>query len=242
MRYEAELFVALTKLEHGTTFDISRVSSIPRSRVYDVAKALEEKGLIDINHSRPITCRAIPFEMAIERLKHQHEHSLHEALQALQDVRSECKPKHAQREEFWIISHLENVSTRAEEMVRKASQSILVGIPSPQLISQEMLGLLRQKAKEGLRVIVASPRQQMLDQLHRAVSDAEAILLPHYLSEMGLVGRLVIVDQQELLFSMLGEEELPGIPRETAIWSDAPGFAFTAGLFVEMAAKALQNT
>lgn len=227
MHYEAEIFVALTKLEQGTASDISRISNIPRSRVYDVAQALEEKGLVEIYRSRPITYRAIPFEMALQKLKRQHEQNVEKARKALRDLRRERKLTHEHRGEFWTVRGLENISARAEEMLRRARRSILIGVLLPQMISEEMGKLLRRKAKQGLEVTIASARRRVLDELHLAIPKAETILLPPFAKEAGTPGRLVIVDQKELLLSTLGEEEPPGIPRETAIWSDAPGFAST---------------
>jgi sugar-specific transcriptional regulator TrmB len=240
MRYEAELFVALTRLDQGTAADISRISEIPRSRVYDVAQGLAEKGLVEISHARPLTYRAIPAEVALERLTREHQRNRQEALQSLQDVRKQ-RVERGHRGEFWIVNGLENVSSRAEEMMRGAQRSILVAVLLPQLLSPEMLELLRHKAQDGLVITMASARRQTLDRLQKAVPQATAILIPPYEGETGIPGRLVVVDQKELLLSALGEEELPGIPRETAVWSDAPGFASTVGLFVEMAAKALQQ-
>lgn len=241
MRYEAELFVALTKLEQGTATDISRVSQIPRSRVYDVAQTLEEKGLVEIHRARPITYRAIPVEMALEKLKRRHERGLQEASQQLQKVQRERTLKRARSGEFWIINGLENVTARAEEMLQRAHRSVLIAVLLPRLVSEEMLELLRKKSKKNVEIIVASSDQSLLSQLQKAVPSAKAILIPPYSSEAGVPGRLVIIDREELLLSTLGEEELPGIPHESAIWSDAPGFAATVGLFVEMAAKALRS-
>ncbi|MBI3659728.1 TrmB family transcriptional regulator [Candidatus Acetothermia bacterium] len=209
MRYEAELFVALTKLEQGTATDISRVSQIPRSRV--------------------------------EKLKRRHERGLQEASQQLQKVQRERTLKRARSGEFWIINGLENVTARAEEMLQRAHRSVLIAVLLPRLVSEEMLELLRKKSKKNVEIIVASSDQSLLSQLQKAVPSAKAILIPPYSSEAGVPGRLVIIDREELLLSTLGEEELPGIPHESAIWSDAPGFAATVGLFVEMAAKALRS-
>ncbi len=238
MRYEAELLVALMQLERGTASDISRISHIPRSRVYDVAQGLEEKGLVEIQRSRPIIYRTISLEMALAKLKRQHEQTLQRARQTLQNLLQERKLKREHRGEFWIVSGLQNVSARVEAMMRAARQSILFSALLAQLVSQEMLDILHTKAKRSLKVIIASSRPPVLEQLTKAVPEAKAILLPHYPTETGAPGRLVIVDQKELLLSTLGEEELPEIPQETAIWSDAPGFASTVSLFVEMAAKA----
>lgn len=38
---------------------------------------------------------------------------------------------------------------------------------------------------------------------------------------------MLLVDHETVLHSMLGEDELPGSRRETAVWSSGTGFAST---------------
>lgn len=51
--YEAKSFVALTRLPSGTAEDISKISDVPRTRVYDAVRVLEAKGLVEVQHSNP---------------------------------------------------------------------------------------------------------------------------------------------------------------------------------------------
>lgn len=43
--YEARCFVALSQLSEGTAQEISQVSEVPQSRVYDIADSLFQRGL-----------------------------------------------------------------------------------------------------------------------------------------------------------------------------------------------------
>ena len=53
--YEAQAYVTLTSLIQATAVEVSEKSNIPRSKIYDVLKKLNEKDFIEIEDGRPLT-------------------------------------------------------------------------------------------------------------------------------------------------------------------------------------------
>ena len=53
--YEAQAYITLTSLISTTAIEVSKKSNIPRSKIYDVLKKLEEKKFIEIEYGRPHT-------------------------------------------------------------------------------------------------------------------------------------------------------------------------------------------
>ena len=53
--YEAQAYVTLTSLIQATADEVSKSSGIPRSKIYDVLKKLNEKDFIEIEDGRPLT-------------------------------------------------------------------------------------------------------------------------------------------------------------------------------------------
>ena len=51
--YAARTFVALVRRGSGTARDVSQMSEVPRTQVYNVVDELHEQGLVDIKHSSP---------------------------------------------------------------------------------------------------------------------------------------------------------------------------------------------
>ena len=49
--YAARTFVALASFGTGTARDVSQVSEVPRTRVYDAIDELHDQGLVDIQQS-----------------------------------------------------------------------------------------------------------------------------------------------------------------------------------------------
>ena len=81
--YEAKTFVALTRRSSGTAKEISETSEVPRTRVYDAARVLASKGLVETQHSSPQEFRAVPIDGAVNTLKSQYENRTATLRQAL---------------------------------------------------------------------------------------------------------------------------------------------------------------
>jgi len=64
--YEARCFVGLSRLNTGTAKQLSELTEVPRTRVYDAIRVLEAKGLVEIQHSSPRQFRAVPLDEATE--------------------------------------------------------------------------------------------------------------------------------------------------------------------------------
>lgn len=85
-QYEAKAFVALTRLPRGTAKEISDVSEVPRTRVYDAVRVLESKGLVEIQHSNPQQFRAVPIDEAADTLLQAYEKRTESLQRALRSI------------------------------------------------------------------------------------------------------------------------------------------------------------
>ena len=70
--YEAKCFVGLSRLSTGTAKQLSEITDVPRTRIYDAVRVLEAQGLVVIQHSSPQRFRAVPLEEATETLRDQY--------------------------------------------------------------------------------------------------------------------------------------------------------------------------
>ena len=48
--YEAQCFVGLSRLPSGTAKQLSEITDVPRTRVYDAIRLLEAQGLVEVQH------------------------------------------------------------------------------------------------------------------------------------------------------------------------------------------------
>jgi sugar-specific transcriptional regulator TrmB len=84
--YEAKSFVALVRLPRETAKEISEISEVPRTRVYDAVRVLESKGLVEVQHSSPQRFRAVSIDEAIETLHREYEDRTESLRESLRDI------------------------------------------------------------------------------------------------------------------------------------------------------------
>jgi len=65
---QAKTYIALVRQDSLTVSEISKLSKIQRTDLYDILKGLEEKGLIEREISHPTVYRAIPVEQGLDQL------------------------------------------------------------------------------------------------------------------------------------------------------------------------------
>src|SRR6056297_2612197 len=86
--YEAKCFVGLTRLSTGTAKQLSDITDVPRTRVYDAIRVLETAGLVEVQHSNPQQFRAVPIEEATETLRAQYDDRIDRLEAALETTAS----------------------------------------------------------------------------------------------------------------------------------------------------------
>jgi HTH-type transcriptional regulator, sugar sensing transcriptional regulator len=67
--YEARCFVGLSRVRKANAKEVSDLSEVPRSRVYDALERLHRRGLVDVQQSDPRQYRALSKEAALDVLR-----------------------------------------------------------------------------------------------------------------------------------------------------------------------------
>lgn len=214
--YEAKTFIALQRLDIGSARDVARIADVPRPQVYSTAEALEERGLVDIQQSDPITYRPVGIEEAKAKLRAQFERTQETAFEYIESVRME------EREDVWIVTGRETIDFRITYLIEEARTRILFGIPAAALLHEETTDALINAAKGDLSVTIISSDGAIADRF-ADVEGAEVVDPPFEESEE-TNGRL-LVDDDTVLLSVLNDPDRLDISQETAIWSAETGFA-----------------
>lgn len=215
--YAARTFVALSTLSSGTAKDISDISAVPRTRVYDAVDELQERGLVDVQQSSPKQFWAISAETAQRKFEQEIKHRtdrLNSALRAL----GPSQPKQEQRG-VWTVDGQPAVTDRVLEFVRAADDEI-VYMTVEELLTEDIIDELAAAADRGVTIRLAgiSPPVQQL--IRERVTDVE-LFDSLWLWSDTPAGRLLMVDREQTLVSVLvnGGDAPPSDPRsETAIW------------------------
>lgn len=222
--YEAQVFIALQKLGVGSASEIDRIADVPRSQVYGAAETLEELGLAEVQQSNPIRYRPVALEEARERLQKRYEQQEHQAFDYLEEVTSKHHDADEHQEDVWTLHGRDTVSGRTRQLIDDAEEYVLYG-GSPEIVEAEIITMLVEQASNGVSVTIVSATDEVLDYFE-GIDDVTVRAYPTGLApEDQQTGRILIVDDEIVLLSILGDERLQGRRTETAIWSAETGFA-----------------
>ena len=209
--YEAKLFVALSRLPNGTAKEVSEISDVPRTRVYDAIRVLETKGLVEIQHSNPQKFRAVPVDEAVETLKEEYDtrtESLRRTLREMEaaSIETESKITH----EVWSLSGHRAITTRTQQLIGESQEELVLVIGDESAFDEELVDSLQSAQRRGVDVIVGTTADELRDQVAESVSGARVFVSGlEWLAESDAVddtteiGRLLLVDQSTILVSTL---------------------------------------
>ena len=214
--YEARVFVALQKLGTGSAREIHEEAGVPRSQVYGTAESLEDRGLVEVQRSNPITYRPVGLAEARQRLEARIERTQEQAFDHLESIRDQQAPESEAREDIWTIAGSAAITTRLLSLIPEARELLVFGVQSPDLLSDDVVDALVQQAEGGVTVLALSSDEKARNQLSEA--GLQTFEPPPEQADNDQAGRLLLVDDHTVLVSVLGAEE-------TAIWSSGTSFA-----------------
>lgn len=215
--YAARTFVALVGLGVGTAQDVSAVSDVPRTRVYDAAEELREYGLVDVQHSTPKRFAPISAETASRKFHQEFTHRVNVLTGALDDI--EPVTRSAEQRGVWTVTGRDTVTDRVVDFIEEATDEI-VYMTVADLLTEECLDALRTAADRDVTVRIAGSSPAVEAEITEEIPEVEPFESIWEWSDTP-TGRLLMVDGVGTLASVFspGDGDFPPKPRdETAIW------------------------
>ncbi|MDQ2054067.1 helix-turn-helix domain-containing protein [Halobellus sp. H-GB7] len=215
--YAARTFVALVSLGEGTAQDVSEVADVPRTRVYDAADELHDRGLVDVKQSSPQRYWAISTETAGRHFEQEYNHRVTVLTSALDELASATRS--TEQQGVWTVTGRDTVTERVVDFISSADDEV-VYMTVGELLTDEVAECLSTANDRGVSIRLAEMSQSVEARLEQDVPDAQLFESVWDWSDTP-AGRLLMVDQNKTLVSVLvdGNGEHPPEPRdETAIW------------------------
>ncbi|QSG07016.1 TrmB family transcriptional regulator [Halapricum desulfuricans] len=221
--YEARVFVALQRLGTGTASDIAEITAVPRSQVYGAADDLQDRGLLDVQQTRPTVYRPVSPEEAERRLLSQLESVGQEAFGYLEEIRGSADSDDERSEAIWTVQGRANVRDRVVDLIGDADDRIVYGTPRPELLEDEVLAALTEAAETGVDVTVVSDESSVLESVP---ADGPIRTVPQPADRQPEVStaRILLADGGTLLMSVVSAA-VEDDDQETAFWSAGTAFA-----------------
>lgn len=235
--YEARCLVALSRLPKGTAKEISDISDVPRTRVYDAIRVLESKGLVEIQHSNPQRFRAVPIEEAAETLRQEYEsrtETLVESINEIEPVQSDEDDETTH--EVWSLDGTSAVRNRTQQLIDTADEELVLVIGHEAAITPDLIDQLQETYTSGIRVLIGTPNDAIRDRIRREIPDATVFVSGlEWIdsssireSDDTVITSMLLVDGETILVSSAHETDTGTVTEEKAVF----GRGFDNGIVV----------
>ena len=215
--YEARCFVGLSRLQTGTAKQLSEITDVPRTRVYDAIRVLEAQGLVEVQHSSPQQFRSVSLEEATETLRGQYEgrvERLQESLDAVEMVEQDDQDP---AQQIWAMSGQDAIETRADQLIAGASEEVVLVLGDESLLTDDLVASL-DGVGDGVDLVIGALTESLQERVRTAVPEATTFVSGlEWLHDEGrteegpAIGRLLLVDRSTILVSSIvpdtGEEK-----------------------------------
>jgi sugar-specific transcriptional regulator TrmB len=221
--YAARTFVGLQKLGVGSASEIAQLTDVPRSQVYDATEELQELGLVDIQEESPMRYRPIEATEVRDLLYERLHSSVDPALDHLETIQGAQTGRTGDRDAIWTTEGPEHITARIESLVSDADEQVLFATSDPGLIEDSVAGALESVHERGVPVLVGSTNEAVRDVTEQ--SGMQFRQLSEDIRPQISVGRVLSVDGDSVLISVLPTDDVPHLTTESAFWSEGSWFA-----------------
>jgi sugar-specific transcriptional regulator TrmB len=229
--YEARCFVGLSRVPKATAKEVSELSSVPRSRVYDVVDRLHRRGLVDVQQSDPREYRAISNDKAFEVLREDYESTLEAADKAMSAL---SRSEDLEESGTWAIADQDHVSNRIATLAEDAEGEIYTLVADDRMIDPRFSELLSAACDHDIDVLAEVPSEDAKEAIETSAPAADVAVteLASDPAQTGSkwLGRMVTVDRSSVLLSGVSESSLSGKLEETAIWASGQDHGLVVGI------------
>lgn len=129
--YETRAYIGLVKSSPSTAGDLSEISDVPQSRIYDILSKLENRGWVESQSGRPARYRAKPPSEALHLLKIKQEEKFRNASENIQEELEPLYEKEGEVEkpEVWTLRGEREILGKIGKMFADAEIEVLISMP-----------------------------------------------------------------------------------------------------------------
>jgi sugar-specific transcriptional regulator TrmB len=245
---EAKIYIALAMMNNSEVKKLIDFLGLSKPNTYESLRLLEEKGLVVLINTRPMTYQATPPDIGLETLLKTHLNAKEEAKKLFSTLDRQ-KFVEKSPETLWHVFGGKSIEYKIKDMIHGATKSIFLAL-SPKYLnylkkldeknlkldviifsdSQDTEQSLKKifKGKEGNFQIVS--KEDMIDASVAAVPEEELLPYKEALSMFNYENMLMlIVDDSELLF-------IPPVSEDSIAALNTKNKAFIMIMKIEFAA------
>lgn len=216
--YEAKAYVALLQKHPTIGYEVSKISKIPTSKIYETLISLKNKGAIMVSNSEPVNYYPIPPETLLKRLKN-------DFVTKIDDLEGKLSQVQPFREiNFtWNVTGYNTVIDKIIALIDNATESLLLSVwPHEARLLQDCI---RAAEKRGVKVIIGVFGSYDF-------GCKNTINLQQYaVSSVNRFGKYLTVtvgDSKEVIIS-----EINHFGNTVGLWTTTPGIVLVANEYIK---------
>lgn len=239
--YETKVWIALLSKGIASAGEIAELSSVPRSRTYDVLESLEKRGFAIIKIGKPVKYIAVKPTEIIEKIKSNTLSEAQEKVKSLSDLKN--TQEYTELEQLYntgidpiksqeitgALKGRSNILSRLREIMESASKEIFIctTVSDFEDKSRALVPVIEKAAKNNVKVKLA---------LSGELERIKKLTLKHNIKakQIESSARLFMADRKEVLFMITPQNS----DEEIGVWLDSPFFTDS---MTEMVENALKN-
>jgi HTH-type transcriptional regulator, sugar sensing transcriptional regulator len=224
-KYEALVFCALQPIEKATASEIANNSDVPRSQVYGASEGLEELGLVDVQQSNPQQFRAVGLDEARAHLQAQLEREQDRAFDALSSLQQQPIDETETQEDIWTIKGQKTINDRVAQLISNANKRIIFGARDLSMVPEPVIDALVNARAAGVDILITSGNPSVCEHFEEHGLEAHHSPMKPEDADDDRSGRVLAIDSDVILMSVLVPIHQDEMQNEVAFWSDGTGFA-----------------
>ncbi len=215
-RYESRAYVSLLQNQNITAYEISKLSGVPQSKIYETMDKLLSKNLVNIIFDNPTKYIALGIDHYLDVYKS----SIDDSIEFIQSNIRKVTPK----EKISYLVHIvgkENVWQKVHSMLRKVEEFVYLEVWNDDY--DEIYDDLKDLTGQGKEVSVV-----LYGDVHKEIGKVYHHEMDGLLDQKEILGcwMTLIVDGEESLFSINKNDEVQGI------WTENESFMVMAEAFI----------
>lgn len=240
--YETKVWLALLSKGISSAGEIAEISSVPRSRTYDVLESLEKRGFVIQKLGKPVKYIAVKPEIVIEKLKNNTVKSAEEKVSTLSNLKEtkeyqELEELHKSGIEPIRNSELStsikgrsNLYLQMRSLIESAEKSVYITSSSYELTSKQKMFKdcfdKIKKRKIDIKIMIGDSEEEA-----KKISKKLGVEI----KSRPIHARFVIADKRELIFTMRPNNVHEDF--DYGVWINSPFFTNSLAYMFELAWK-----
>jgi HTH-type transcriptional regulator, sugar sensing transcriptional regulator len=238
--YETKTWLALLSKGISSAGEISEISSVPRSRTYDVLESLEKRGFVIQKLGKPVKYIAVKPNIVIEKLKNNTVRDAEEKVETLANLKDtkeyeELNELHKSgvepiknHELSTSIKGRSNLYNQMRDVMENAAESVYLATSAYELSTKQKmftdLFAKLKKRKIDTRVIISDS-----DEEAKKLSKKFGVAI----KTKKISGRFIISDRKELIFTIKSTSVHEDF--DYGVWINSQYFANSLAYMFELA-------